>query len=130
MIVLGVVIAVLCFLWLCLLALLRAARERGIREASVPRKLPRVSSEVIVTFATELERIQSRGKMTQAGQDCVAELREEQPALFALLVEFLKQQEYDDPKAMTPAFIVYKLLRAQMEADVLDQSFNPPAKPH
>lgn len=124
MIVLGVVIAILVFLYLSLRALLRSVQERRKQERAVDRKLPRVSSDVIVTFASELERIKSRGKMTQAGRDCVAELREEQPALFALLLEFLKQQEQGDPQAMTPAFIVYKLLKAQMEADLLDKSLN------
>jgi len=124
-IVLGIIIAVLCFLWLCLLALLQAARERGIREASISRNMPRISHEVIRTLCAELKKVEHQGKLSQVGRDCVAELRDEQPPLFALLVEILKQSEgAGNPQGLTSGIIVYKLFKAQMEADLLDKSLN------
>lgn len=130
MVVLGVVIAVLCFLYLSLRTLLRAARERRVEQRSICRNLPRISHEVIQTLCAEFTKIQDQGKLTQAGRDYAAELRLEQPALFALLIEILQQSDIDNPGELTSGLIVYKLLKAQIEADLLDQSFDPPAKSH
>jgi len=127
MIVLGVVIVIVVFLYLSLLALLRVARERRKQERSGYKKLPRVSHEVIETFCAELTKIQNdKEKMTQAGQDKAVELREEQPALFTLMVEILKQSETGSIQPMALGVIVYWLLKTQMEADVLEQSLDPP----
>ena len=122
MVVLGVVIAIVCFLYLSLRALLQATRERRNQERSACKKLPRISYEVIDTLGVQLKQINKQGKISQAGQDCVAELKEEQPFLFVLLVEILKQEGKEDLQDMAPAFIVYKLLKAQIEADLLDRS--------
>lgn len=124
MVVLGVVIAILVFLYLSFRALLQVARERRMEQRLLYKKLPRVSHEVIQTLCAEFTKIQDQGKLTQAGRDCAAELREEQPALFALLIEILKQLDIDNPQELTSGIIVYKLLKAQMEADLLDKSLN------
>ena len=118
MIVLGVVITIVCFLYLSLRALLRAARERRNQERSICKKLPRVGYQVIETLGAEFRKTQSEGKLSLVSYDYLAELREEQPFLFTLLLEILKE----DIQGMAPAFIVYKLLKTQMEADLLDQS--------
>lgn len=120
MIVLGVVIAVLCFLYLSLLALLRAGRERRNQEKLSYKKLPQISLEVINTLGIELKKTQNQGKLNKAGENCITELKEEQPFLFVLLLEILKE----DLQGLVPAFIVYKLLKAQMEADLLDKSLD------
>lgn len=127
MIVLWVIIVIVIFLYLSLLALLRATRERRAGQRQVYRNMPRISHEVIHTLCAELKKVEHQGKLSQVGQDCAAELRDEQPALFALLVEILKQSdEADNPQGLTSGLIVYKLLKAQMEADLLDKSLNQP----
>jgi len=120
MIVLAVVIVIATFLYLSLLALLRSVRERRKQERSGYKRLPRVGYQVIETLGVELKKTQGQGKLSQLSYDCLAEFREEQPFLFTLLLEILKE----DLQGMTPAFMVYKLLKAQMEADLLDKSFN------
>jgi len=122
MIVLGVVITIVCFLYLSLRALLRAARERRAEQGLVCRNLPRISHEVVQTLCAEFTKIQDQGKLTQAGRDYAAELRLEQPVLFNLLVEILEQSDPNNPQELTSGLIVYKLLKAQIEADLLDRS--------
>jgi len=130
MIILGVIIAILCFLYLSLLALLRVARERRKQQSSVFAKLPLVGRPIIDTWAAEINKIQNSHGLTNAGLDWIAELRAEQPFLFLLLTEFLKQSPGNDLREMAPVIVIYKLLKAQMEADLLDQSLDPPTKPH
>lgn len=122
MIVLGVVIAILCFLYLCLRALLRAAQERRMGQRSVCGKLPQISPEVVDTLCAEFTKIQDQGKLNEAGRAYAAELRVEQPALFGLLIEILEESESDAPLGLTSGLVVYKLLKAQIEADLLDRS--------
>ncbi|TET41489.1 MAG: hypothetical protein E3J60_04475 [Dehalococcoidia bacterium] len=120
MTVLGVVITIICFLYLSLLALLRAGRQRREQERSAYKKLPRVSYEVIQTLGTQLTKFENQGKLNQANENWIAELMEEQPFLFALL------NNIENPRGLDPAFIVYKLLKAQMEADLLGRSLHQP----
>jgi len=116
MITLGIIVAVLCFLYLSLLALLRAGRQRREQERSAYKKLPQISYEVIQTLGTQLTKFENQGKLSQVNENWIAEFKEEQPFLFALLVNI------ENPQGLDPAFIVYKLLKAQMEADLLDRS--------
>jgi len=122
MVALGIVIVILCFLYLSLLAMLRAAREKRVERRSVCRNLPRISHEVVQTLCAEFTKIQDQGKLNEAGRACAVELRDEQPALFELLIGILKQSETDNFQELTSGIIVYKLLKAQMEADLLDRS--------
>jgi len=121
MVTLGIVIAIVCFLYLSLLALLRAGRERRVGQRLSYKKLPRVSQEVISTLGAEFKKAQDQGN-NQMGYNCTTEFKEEQPFLYVLLVEVLKQIGDDDLQGIAPAFMVYKLLKAQMEADLLDRS--------
>ena len=93
-------------------------------------KLPLVGRPIIDTWIVEINKIQNSHGLTNAGLSWIAELRTEQPFLFLLMTEFLKQLPGDDLREMAPVIVVYKLLKAQVEADLLDRSLDPPTKHH
>lgn len=124
MVILGVVIAIVCFLYLSLLALLRAGRQRREQVRPTYNKLPQVSLEVINTLGSQLaKKIKDEEKLNQA-EDYIAELKREQPALFILLIEIMKQLGAEDLQGLASGVIVYKLLKAQIEVDLLDKSLH------
>lgn len=94
------------------------------------RKLPLISLEIINTFAAEITKIKNIKDQDSIAKDYITEFRGEQPFLFFLLTEVLKKEGKKDFGGMTPAIILYKLLKAQMEADLLGQSLDSPAKRH
>ncbi|GAH35932.1 unnamed protein product [marine sediment metagenome] len=124
MITLGIVVVILIFLYLSLLALLRAGKQRREQGRPAYNKLPQVSLEVINTLGSQLgKKIKDEEKLNRA-KDYIAELKREQPALFILLVEILKQLGAEDLQGLASGVIVYKLLKAQVEVDLLDKSLH------
>jgi len=126
MITLGIVIVIVCFLYLSLLALLRAGRQRREQIKPAYKKLPRVSLEVIKNFGDEFKKLQNQAKSQKATDEIIAEIKREQPFLFTMLAEASRQMGDESYQTLTLGVIVYKLLKAQVEVDLLDNSLSQP----
>lgn len=126
MITLGIVVVIVCFLYLSLLALLRAGRQRREQIKPAYKKLPRVSLEVIKNFGNEFKKLQNQAKSQKATDEIIAEIKREQPFLFTMLAETSRQMGDESYQTLTLGVVVYKLLKAQVEVDLLDNSLSQP----
>lgn len=106
----------------CLLVLINIFIYGGLIliRKELPREktnvLPRVMPAVLRTMAEELDRVAKLGKESEEGLRWTDEFFSEQPSL-AHFINLTSQRQ--DMPSIVPAVTMYKLLKAQLEADSL-----------
>ncbi len=85
---------------------------RGMSEIS---QLPRVTPGILQTMAGEMERLNKTEGENKIGKHWAEEFYMEQPCL----AEFLERFAKNKPDPIVSSFMIYRLLKAQAEADSL-----------
>jgi len=107
------------FLTLLILGEVALIKKRLYQKQAEIRRLPQVKPDILRTMAEDIEKIKRMDGQGEAGQRWANEFYVEQPVLASYLhVEALKTGEFDVEKVV-PAYTIYRLLKAQAEADNL-----------
>ena len=114
-----VILILLCLLLFLALLILGGAVliKRKLYQRQV-RRLPQVKPDILSTLAEELNRVVKSGRQSEEALRWMDEFFSEQPSLAHFFS--LSSQEEGKPDVV-PALIVYKLLKAQIEAETLSE---------
>ena len=119
LIVIFILLCLMFFLTLLILGEVALIKKRLYQKQAEIRRLPQVKPDILRTMAEDIEKIKRMDGQGEAGQRWANEFYAEQPVLASYLhIEALKTGEFDVEKVV-PAYTIYRLLKAQTEADSL-----------
>ena len=103
------------FISLLILGEVVLIKKKLYQKQAKARELPQVQPEVLRTMAGVIERMVRKGSQKREGGKWADEFISEQPSLSL----FLKTVEQQDFSSVVTVVVMYKLLKAQLEADSL-----------